>query len=981
MTSRVNSLHRSLHSGTPTVSINDNRGLAIRQVRYHRHPNTPTVTDPRITRHQFDPRGQPVCSIDPRLHERQQTQPGIAPNFTYHTSLAGQVLRTDSVDAGTTYTLGDINGRPLSRVGASGVLRRWLYEQAPLAGRLTVQEQQPPGATAQVTERLLYGDNSAAARGRNLAGVCTSHFDTAGLAETLSIGLAGAVLEQGRTLLQPGREAHWHGDDISAWQAQLAAPRFITQSLTDATGALILQRDALGHAQRMAYDLAGRLCASWLTLKNGVEQVILQSATYSASGQALREQQGNGVVTTYSYDPRTTRLARIHVQRPAGHASGARVLQDLRYRYDPVGNVLGVHNDAEATRFWRSRKVVPENLYVYDSLYQLVAASGREMAALANGIGKRPSALQLPANDNSLTPYARTYHYDRADNLTRIVHGATASGASHSLSMTVSQRSNRAVPANLSEDPDAVDGFFDAAGNLRQLQPSQALAWTPRDELQQVALVSRSAQNGDHERYRYDAGGQRIEKVARRLAANSTLHQQVVYLPGLEVRTWLNDETVQQALQVVTFAAAGRAQVRVLYWESGLPEGLDNGAPRYSYGDLIDSSGLELDAQGQVISQEEYYPFGGTSVWQARSEVEAAYKTVRYAGKEQDATGLYYYGHRYYQPWNGRWLNADPAGALDGLNLYRMVHNNPVTLSDATGLEKHNQYDRDYRLAKKATKVMHKLGESVTEFVMQRDKVIRKAVKERLAKEGVVTAVGTFAGFGGAEAGTMVGGAIGTVVTPVVGTIVGGFIGAAVGYLTGVAIGSGVASVVSGLIPDSKFMPDTDIRTETIAEARRKRDKAKDFVKAQFGADNTAPATFDTVAAEGVNLTLSLVFSVSNPVPPPITAMSNLIEDMRDAKLIENDEVIAQLGIAIQDMRQMLQELDNDVNGGFNTFSAIPDGQGNTALNGVSGKQKNKSRQDFNEQNAKAWDKLKSLHTLHLYLAKQSSVAAKQKAA
>ncbi|WP_369991717.1 RHS repeat-associated core domain-containing protein [Pseudomonas xanthosomatis] len=981
MTSSVNSLHRSLHGGTPTVSINDNRGLAIRQVRYHRHPDTPTVTDPRITRHQFDPRGQLVCSIDPRLHERQQTQPGIAPNFSYHPSLAGQALRTDSVDAGTTYTLGDIDGRPLSRVGASGVLRRWLYEQAPLAGRLTAQEQQAPGATAQVTERLLYGDNSAVARGRNLAGVCTSHFDTAGLTETLSIGLAGAVLEQGRTLLQPGREAHWQGDDISAWQAQLAVPRFTTQSLTDATGALILQHDAQGHAQRMAYDLAGRLCGSWLTLKNGVEQVILQSATYSASGQALREQQGNGVVTTYSYDPRTTRLARIHVQRPAGHASGARVLQDLRYRYDPVGNVLGVHNDAEATRFWRNRKVVPENLYVYDSLYQLVAASGREMAALANSIGKRPPALQLPANDNSLTPYARTYHYDRADNLTRIVHAATASGASHSVTMTVSQRSNRAVPANLSEDPDAVDGFFDAAGNLRQLQPGQALAWTPRDELQQVALVSRSGPDGDHEIYRYDASGQRVEKTARRLAANSTLHQQVVYLPGLEVRTWLNDDTVQQALHVVTLAAAGRAQVRVLYWESGLPEGLDNGAPRYSYGDLIDSSGLELDAQGQVISQEEYYPFGGTSVWQARSEVEAAYKSVRYAGKEQDASGLYYYGFRYYQPWSGRWLSADPAGALDGLNLYRMVHNNPVTLSDGAGLDTQNQYDRDYRLAKKATKAMHKAGESVIEFVMQRDKVIRRAVQERLAKEGVLMAVGTAAGLGGAEAGVMLGGALGTMATPVVGTIVGGFIGAAVGYLTGAAISAGAASVVGGLIPDSKLKPDTDIRTQTIAEARRKRDKTKDFVKAQFGAGNIAPATFDTVVTEGVNLTLNLALSVSNPLPLPITAMSNLIEDLRNARLTEDDEIIAQLGTAIQDMRQMLQDLGNDVNGGFNTPSLPPNGQGNNALEDASDKQKGKSRKDFNKQYTKAWDKLKSLHTLHLYLAKQSAVAAKQKAA
>ncbi len=82
------------------------------------------------------------------------------------------------------------------------------------------------------------------------------------------------------------------------------------------------------------------------------------------------------MVTTYEYEPETQRLVGIKTERPAGHASGAKVLQDLRYEYDPVGNVLKVTNDAEETRFWRNQKVVPENTYTYDSLYQLVSATG-----------------------------------------------------------------------------------------------------------------------------------------------------------------------------------------------------------------------------------------------------------------------------------------------------------------------------------------------------------------------------------------------------------------------------------------------------------------------------------------------------------------------------------------------------------------------------------------------------------------------------
>ncbi|WP_227993459.1 RHS repeat-associated core domain-containing protein, partial [Shewanella sp. YLB-07] len=80
-----------------------------------------------------------------------------------------------------------------------------------------------------------------------------------------------------------------------------------------------------------------------------------------------------------------------------------------------------------------------------------------------------------------------------------------------------------------------------------------------------------------------------------------------------------------------------------------------------------------------------YYPFGGTAVWSAKHTSEAKYKYVRYSGKERDATGLYYYGYRYYMPWMGRWLNPDPAWTVDGLNLYRMVRNNPITLRDVDG--------------------------------------------------------------------------------------------------------------------------------------------------------------------------------------------------------------------------------------------------------------------------------------------------------
>lgn len=77
------------------------------------------------------------------------------------------------------------------------------------------------------------------------------------------------------------------------------------------------------------------------------------------------------------------------------------------------------------------------------------------------------------------------------------------------------------------------------------------------------------------------------------------------------------------------------------------------------------------------MSQEHYYPYGATAWWATNGTQRATYQVRRYAGKERDATGLYYYGSRYYAPWLQRWISPDPLGDVDGLNLYAMTLGNP----------------------------------------------------------------------------------------------------------------------------------------------------------------------------------------------------------------------------------------------------------------------------------------------------------------
>lgn len=186
--------------------------------------------------------------------------------------------------------------------------------------------------------------------------------------------------------------------------------------------------------------------------------------------------------------------------------------------------------------------------------------------------------------------------------------------------------------------------------------------------------------------YVYDSKGDRARKVTESQGEPNAVRRikERIYLQDNEIFRKFDAATGDVDLERRTIHVASEKE-RVMTIDHRT-RGTDDGAERlerYQVKNYLQSSCLELDQNGQLISYEEYYPFGSTSYQAVANQTEVP-KRYRYTGKElDDENGLYYYGARYYTSWLGRWTAADPLTSIK--NAYAFVDNNPIRLIDPDG--------------------------------------------------------------------------------------------------------------------------------------------------------------------------------------------------------------------------------------------------------------------------------------------------------
>lgn len=739
---------------TPGIKVHDNLGRMIRTIDVNRILEKDSTVYTLLKQDEdwcfvqwqsFDIQGRVLQQADARFYvdNKKAAEPGKKYNFIHAYPIGGPPLKSISTDAGTSVVFRDVLGNTLKVWDALGNVHTHTYDHLQRPKTHIVKKH----LLDNVISCVYYGEETSAPKNANMLGKTWKLFDSGGMEEMASYTFDGHPTSAYRRFRTDYKtEANWTEKDIAAAEALLEKVIFTTATEYDAAGRILTETLPDKSIQSWQYGVMGNCIRSSVNIHgSGKIQEIVTGSELDANGMLDNFTYANGINTQHIYDKETLRL----IQLTSRKSNEPGPFQQLNYTYDPTGLITGKSDNTIPASFYNNQQVKPENDFTYDAIYRLVSTGGRALKGLFNSTNKTNFAK---SDAVAVENYFETYTYDKSNNLTRLSRTQTAS--SFTRNYRIENKSNRVVRYSIGTDTKNLS--YDVAGQMQQLAGSNTtLQWNTAYQIAAAILIERENGINDADYYVYNLAGLRIRKVTEKVGENAAITTtDKRYIGAYNVQSKSKGKTVTEIRHRITMNGVAKHDCVLEYFSKSTKTKYATAANplcRYQHSDLLNSVSVETNNNAEIISYEEYSPYGETTFSWAKNKLDISPKEYRYSAQEKDDnTGLYYYGYRYYEPLLCRWTRPDPAGTIDGFNLYAFVGNEPIARIDMMGLKK-GDYEKvrngakdikDFSIKKqeaytKAKDYREKHNEAITDYLnnksRKRDNVMVKA-GERLTK-------------------------------------------------------------------------------------------------------------------------------------------------------------------------------------------------------------------------------------------------------
>lgn len=598
--------------------------------------------------------------------------------MSYKYDMLGHRVYQKSMDAGERWMFNNAMGNPVKSWDQRHQTFSATYDkiQRPLEMKIVRQgvEESPLN---HIYEKYIYGEDLPESRLRNLRGIAAISYDTAGKVVIDKIDLKGNILESSRQFTSDYKsEVNWQGNNLDA---KLEADVFRSSASYDALNRPVTTTSADNSIATPLYNEAGLLRTVAVT-QNGEEEVFVKNISYDEKGQRQSIVYGSDVKTSYRYDRETFRLIHMVSRKKDGS-----LLQDYHYTFDPTGNITEIEDKSVPTKFFDNFRVEPRSKYTYDSLYRLIAADGKEHRATVgfgpqdNWYHKDFKKTYSPGDDMAWRAYQQHYKYDAVGNILQLKHIAV--DGNWTRDYQYEEANNRLKQTEVGANR-YVYHHHPAHGYITQLPHLPTMRWNFKEELQATAKQSVLDGTGEITYCLYDGEGQRARKVTE--LANGTKKDERYYLGDVEI--YYKHHGTHDGLERTTLHISDdTGRIAMIDTRNDVDDNTEERTVRYQMGNHLGSASLETNHAGDVITYEEYHPYGTCAYRAQNTKIKVAAKRYGYTSMELDESGLAYHTARYYLPWLGRWLSSDPIGIEGGINLFEYSRSSPTRYKDIKG--------------------------------------------------------------------------------------------------------------------------------------------------------------------------------------------------------------------------------------------------------------------------------------------------------